>query len=66
MAASREAELLRLGVPLMLAGCLLVAMGFVQPAWFAGVLISAAIGAAVVPVVYSYIVWRGEQEGRAG
>ena len=54
------------GYAFVLAGCLLVAMGFVQPAWFAGVLIAAAIGAAVVPVVYSYMVWRGEQEGRAG
>src|SRR5688500_1755143 len=54
------------GYAFVLAGCLLVAMGLVQPAWFAGVLIAAAIGAAVVPVVYSYIVWRGEQEGRAG
>ena len=54
------------GYAFVLAGCLLVAMGVVQPAWFAGVLIAVAIGAAIIPVVYSYFVWRGEQEGRAG
>jgi uncharacterized membrane protein len=54
------------GYAFVLAGLLLVAMGFVRPAWFAGVLIAAAIVAALVPVVYSYFVWRGEQESRAG
>jgi hypothetical protein len=51
------------GYAFVVAGLLLVVMGFAQPAWFAGVLIAGAFGAALVPVIYSYFVWRGEQEG---
>jgi uncharacterized membrane protein len=54
------------GYAFVAAGLLLVAMGFVQPPWFAGTLIVAAIVAALVPVIYSYFVWRGEQEGGGG
>lgn len=50
------------GYAFVIAGVLIVAMGFVRPAWFAGVLIAAAGVAAIVPVVYSCILWRGEQE----
>ena len=51
------------GYAFVVAGLLLVVMGFAQPAWFAGVLIAGAFGAALVPVIYSYFVWRAEQEG---
>lgn len=54
------------GYAFVLAGALVVAMGFVRPAWFLGVLMAAAMTAAIVPVVYSYIAWRGEQERARG
>ncbi len=50
------------GYAFVLAGVLIVAMAFARPAWFAGVLIAAAVTSAIIPVVYSYIVWRAEQE----
>ena len=54
----------RLGGRMMVVAGLIVAMsGFGPPPW-PGVLIEvAAVGGAVVPIVYSYVVWREDRRG---
>ena len=49
------------GRVMVLAGLLVAATAFAAPPW-PGILIPvAAVGAAIVPIVYSYVVWRGER-----
>lgn len=49
------------GRVMVLAGFLVAATGFTTPPW-PGILIPiAAVGAGIIPVVYSYVVWRGER-----
>jgi len=54
----------RLGGRMMVvAGLIIAVSGFAPPPW-PGILIGvAAAGAAVVPIVYSYIIWREDKRG---
>lgn len=51
------------GRVIVVAGLIIAISGFVSPPW-PGILIPvAAVGAAVVPIVYSYVVWREDRRG---
>ena len=50
------------GYSFVIAGVILIGMGFAQPAWLVMTLFGAAALAGLVPVVYSYILWREEQK----
>jgi len=54
----------RLGGRMMVVAGLIIAIsGFAPPPW-PGILIAvAAVGGAVVPIVYSYVVWREDRRG---
>lgn len=52
----------RLGGRLMVfAGLVVAANAFVAPPWPAILIPIAAVGGAIVPIVYSYIAWRAER-----
>jgi uncharacterized membrane protein len=51
------------GRAMVVAGLIIAISGFTPPPW-PGILIAvAAVGAAVIPIVYSYVVWREDRRG---
>ena len=54
----------RLGGRVMVVAGIVVALSaFVTAPWSAVLIPVSAVGAALIPVVYSYVAWRGEQRG---
>ncbi len=49
------------GRVMVLAGLLIAVTAFAPGLWMGIVIPIAAVGAAVIPIVYSYLVWRGER-----
>ena len=49
------------GRVMVLAGLLIAVTAFTPALWMGIVIPVAAVGAAVIPIVYSYVVWRGER-----
>jgi uncharacterized membrane protein len=49
------------GRVMVIAGILVAVSGFAAGPWLTILIPIAAVGAAIIPVVYSYIVWRGER-----
>ena len=54
------------GYAFVIAGVILIGMGLARPAWLVMTLFGAAALAGLVPVIYSYILWRDEQREKAG
>ena len=50
------------GYGFVIGGALIVLTGLLHPSWAAWVMISSVGVAALVSIVYSYVVWRGERE----
>ena len=53
------------GYAFVIAGVILIGMGFARPAWLVLTLFGAAALAGIVPVIYSYILWREEQREKS-
>jgi uncharacterized membrane protein len=53
------------GYAFVIAGVILIGMGFARPAWLVMTLFAGAALAGLVPVVYSYILWREEQRAKS-
>ncbi len=54
------------GYTFVLGGLVLIAMGFLSPSWFMPGLIVVITLTAVVPVVWSYIVWKQDTDSTSG